>query len=176
MINGISLTGVHVCGTYKYLVISSISISIESCRMLKSSRSIKYFTSTSFNVSMNEWNSLMMIWSWAMFMLVSICLDSRRFDGATFIPTLFNVLCTRSVIGHMPCFWRSIWKWISMHKKNRSDYKCFCSIYLHLHVCHVLCLCQSHSCFDLKARLMRKKVVVVWICWWSECQWCRSFS
>lgn len=92
---------------------SSISINIESCLMLKSSRSIKYFTSTSFSVSMNVWNSLMIIWSWAMFMFVKSCRESLRFVGGTCMPTLSSVWCTSFVIGHIPCFWRSIW-WVNI--------------------------------------------------------------
>lgn len=99
---------------------SSISINIESCRMLKSSRSIKYFTSTSFSVSMKVWNSLMMICSWAMFMFVSNCRERRRFVGGTVMPTLSSVWCTSTVIGHNPCFCRSI--------LNEKDYVCILNL------------------------------------------------
>lgn len=152
--------------TYKYLVMSSISINIESCRMLKSSRSIKYFTSTSFSVSINEWNSFIMIWSWAMFMFVSICRERRRFDGGTLISTFSSVWCTNVVIGHMPCFWRSIWRFklIIIY-----DFLSLFFSYLHLHMSHVFSLSKSHSSFNLKSGLMREKIVVTRISWgWTN--------
>lgn len=145
--------------TYKYLVMSSMSINIESCLILKSSRSIKYFTSTSLSVSMNVWNSLMIICSWAMFMLVNSCRDRRRFVAGILIPTLSSVWWTSSVMGHIPCFWRSIfscWKKFLINQelwqKLTSFHKLFTSI----------CMCaMSFACAKaIRASIWRRACCV----------------
>lgn len=94
--------------TYRYRVISSMSTSIESWLMCKSSRSIKCFTNCSFKYSICVWKSLTMICSWATFMSVSICRDTRRFSGANLMPAFSTELRIIVVIGDCFCFWRSI--------------------------------------------------------------------
>lgn len=42
------------------------------------------------------------------------------------------------------------------------------TIYLHLHMGHVLCLRQRHPSLDLKARLLREKVVIARIGGWTQ--------
>lgn len=74
--------------TYKYLVKSSMSTNIESWLMCRSSRSIKNCTKFSFSRSICVCNSFTMTCSWAMFMSVSICRETRRFSGDNDSPTL----------------------------------------------------------------------------------------